>query len=472
MSDFVRDNCGIFLAHSLKDAYDGIDSEQHRGQEAAGIAALNDNGIDTVKWKGRVKDFSLDALQYMFPSHKYSLFAGHVRYATKGRKEKILFDAHPHVIGGKTIERSDHIFVHGADASIIHNGQVDTTAILPEIDETQLKTDCDTEAFLHLYKKKGIENLIRTVPDSYSAVIFDRTSFVAYAFRDRHGRMPCWLGKDSSGKYIIASEDSAMRKNYWTPIREVKPGELIRISRAGDFHSEQIAEQKPFHCIFQRTYVESPDSTHDGILISTMRERLGQVLAEEHPVRDADIITYVPRAPKPAALGYARTLGLENNFTDVFYKSKYKRIFIESTQSQRDNAADDEILMFPYVDLKGKNVVIIDDSIIRGTESRRAAKLAREAGADRIHFLVYTMPIGAELNGVKYGCEWGVDMPPSPPEEWTYAIRKFGDIEGIKNHLGVDELYYISEQGMLQGVSMTPNKTCYWCMGGPKRYPD
>ena len=158
MSEYIRHNCGLAAAHTLHDVYSFMKSLQHRGREAAGIAAIGDHTIDVIKWTGPVDFFDLTDLHKIFPKPQYHTYMGHVRYATRGRKDQLLNDAHPHTIGGEIDDRGSHIIIHGCDIAGVHNGQGDLESV-SQVDCGSLRTGCDTEALLHLYRSQGAQGL-------------------------------------------------------------------------------------------------------------------------------------------------------------------------------------------------------------------------------------------------------------------------------------------------------------------------
>ncbi len=477
MTEIIRENCGIVLSYSLADAYNEIKLLQHRGQEAAGIEGFNGNGIDSVKWAGSVDAFSLDNLDKLLPGRDYKIYAAHVRYATKGRKDRLLQDAHPHTIGGDRIDRGNHIITRRAKKSIIHNGQIDPH-FLKKVNKSLLKSDCDSEALLHKYDSDGIKDIIRTIPGTYSAIIFDSEKGEALAFRDSHEIRPLCMGiKD--GKYIFASETRPLERHGGRYLRDVYGGEVIYLDFDGKISkSVQYAAADPRHCFFELTYLHHYDSHVGGKRISETRRNLGIAAAKEFHPSGIQIISYVPKAPEYAAMGYAEAyakiygLNFDNIFRHVYYKMSDTRTFIQSYQDQREEHIGKNLFVFDNIEVKDKVVLVIDDSIIRGTESRRAVELLREKGPAAIYFVSYTPPVGIISGKINYGCEQGVDMPPNPEvllESYTYIIRKGGSIDGVRAEIGADKLYYLSRKGMLSALGMDKS-ACHRCIGGPRVY--
>ncbi len=476
MPEYVRENCGLTLAYSLPDAYNGIKLLQHRGQEATGIEGINGYGIDAVKWIGNVDAFSLSNLERLLPGRNYKMFAAHVRYATKGRKERLLQDAHPHVIGGERIDRSTHVITRGAKKSIIHNGQVDQY-FLRDIDSSRLSSDCDTEALLHKYHNLGPEELVKYIPGAYSAIFFDAERNGAIVLRDVHEIRPLCIGiKD--GKYIFASETRPLQRHGGRYLRDVKGGEIIYVDFDGRIKSTQILRADPRHCFFEFTYLQYPDSYISGVKVSEARKWLGRAAADEFHPSGIDIVSYIPQSPEYAAMGYAEAyaeiygLNFDDIFQGVFYKISDERTFIKSKQSQREKHIESNLYMYDNANVEGKIVLLVDDSIIRGTESRRAVSLLREKNPAAIYFVSYIPPVGVIKNGIKSGCEEGVDMPPEPerlPEPYTYAIRKGGSVDGVRIEIGADKIHYLSKERMFSALGLD-DRACHRCLGGPRVY--
>ena len=198
MSDEIGHNCGLCVTHSLRDTYLFIQSLQHRGREATGIAAVGQGRIDVIKWKGPVNTFDLTDLYKIFPSHDYQSYMAHVRYATRGRKDRILEDAHPHVIGGKEENKGNHILIRDCEVVGVHNGQVNEE-YLGEVNKDVLRTGCDTESLLHFFRDKSEDEFLKQIPGSYTIAIADRKRKDIVVLRDRTGIKPGVLGwKDGS----------------------------------------------------------------------------------------------------------------------------------------------------------------------------------------------------------------------------------------------------------------------------------
>ena len=457
----VRHNCGFCVAHTLHDAYAFIKALQHRGREAAGVAAIGDDTIDVVKWAGPVTRFDLKDLHKIFPADRYHTYMAHVRYATRGAKRDILKEAHPHVIGGTFHDRGDHHIYKGCRAAIVHNGQVPTEGFAPN------HNGCDTIALLEYFMRYGSHGVMRTVPPSYTMATADGRRPETIIMRDSLGMRPGSLGiKD--GKYCVTSEDIALRKRGASFQEDLKPGLIYYLSPKGSIRSEHVQEPQVRQCFFEYNYILHIDSLWEGVSVRRVRELLGEELAAEHPCEDADYVTYLPRCPEVAARRYSRKRDIP--FINVFYKMRGERSFLGSNQEERKNSIKQNLHLLPGCEelLKGKTVVLIDDSIIRGTNSYRARDLLFEAGVKKLYFLSYTPPIGViGDDGVERGCLFGVDMPPD--DEFIARARTQTEISKL---MGM-EVRYLSRSAMKRAfmkAGIEPDSLCTYCIGGSHPY--
>ncbi len=461
----VKHNCGIAVAHTLHDVYSFIKSLQHRGREACGIAAIG-NTIDVIKWSGGVSKVDLTDLYKIFNASDYRVFLAHVRYATQGREDKVLDDAHPHTIGGTKIHRGDHIIIKNCDAVIVHNGQIDVKKVFGKDDG-----ECDTKKILKMYWEKESHDIIKEIPGSYTLAIADKRRKEIIVMRDKYGMRPGVLGwKD--GKHCIVSEDIALKENGAKLIEELKPGSIYYLSHDGGFRRRDVTKPSPKHCFFEWNYISDVDSVLNGVSSRRLREELGKELAKEFPLKDADIITFLPRCPEVAARAYARILEVESKFTHLFYKLRGERSFQGTTQKDRQSSINSNLHLLPEFDnvLKNKKIVLIDDSTIRGTNSKRARDLLIAAGAKEIYLLNYTPKIGViGKDGKRRGCLFGVDMPP----EDNFVVlsqdkKKNRTDQEISKELGLN-LRFLSVEGMLKAferVGIKRENLCYFCIGG------
>ncbi len=460
----LRHNCGWSVAHSLHDAYSFVRSLQHRGREATGIAAISRERIDVVKWKGEVRRFDVDDLHEIFPGHNYDTFFSHVRYATRGRKDKLLEDAHPHVLGGKMIDREDHVFFLDCDAAIVINGQTDDR-YFNGIDLNLVRGGCDTEKLLHYYRQRGLQALMREVPGAYSGAIADRNNRGVFVFRDRFANRPGALGwKD--GKYVAASEDIAFKENGGEVTEDLMPGYVYILSHNGDYKKEKIIEpENPAHCMFCWNYLAKRNSILDGIGVGVLRRYLGEECANEFLPEGLDFVSFVPRCPGIAAASYHRKTGIP--FKKVFYKMRGERSFQGSNIDERADSINSNLHLSPHIgdSLRDKVGLFIEDSIVRGNVMRRVKHLLYEEAKMRSAYIIsYTPPIGViGSDGVGRYCDCGVDMP----EGDDFIARRRNNDE-ISRELGLS-VNYLSIQGFFNAfkrAGMPSENLCTFCIGG------
>jgi amidophosphoribosyltransferase len=463
----IRHNCGIVVTHTLHDAHSFLSSIQHRGREAAGIAAIGPNGIDVVIWSGKVDAFDYKDLQAIFPGTEYHTYFAHVRYATRGRKDKILEDAHPQVLGGTVINRGDHIFIKNCDAAIIHNGQISLADL--DVGKEWPADTSDTKAALHYYWKKGAREFITKIKGAFTVAIADKRLKHILVMRDQHEIRPGVIGRKDE-KYVIASEDIAFRQNGANRVRDLRGGSIYYMSPEGDLEEEKVVEPNRKHCVFEYQYIGHVDSVQDGVSVQFMRSRFGHNLAKEHTF-DADIVSYIPRCPTDAAIAYAHKLGLP--CYQLFYKKRGERSFQGSDQTSRQKSIKSNLGVNPrfLTQIKGKRIILMDDSIIRGTNSAVAIQLLKDAGASEVFMVAYTPKIGPIVNGCKHGCMYGVDMPPTDNFIARDGEKNRSD-ESISRVIGVTTKF-ASLQTMFDSFAdagIPKDKLCYHCMGGPKPF--
>jgi len=464
----VRHNCGLAVAHSLDETYALLASLQHRGRDAAGIAAIGDGRIDVVKWAGRVESFGIKGLHEILGAGKrrYDLFLGHVRYATRGRKDQILEDAHPHVIGGEWHDRGSHILIVDCESAAVHNGQVAQPYFQSIAAATpQLRTSCDTEALLHLFRQIGEQQLLRQVHGAFTLAIADRLRRDVIVMRDRTGIRPGVLGV-KGGIYSVASEDVAFTENGGEVVEDLEPGTLYHLTADGRYTRERIVPSVPRHCFFEWTYIGNRNSDLSGIKVRRLRAALGEALAAEFRPGDADLVTYLPRCSDIAARSYADAAQLD--FAPTLYKVKDERAFQGADAAERTRSISTNLYLLPNAAeiLHGKAVIMIDDSTIRGTNARRARELLLSAGARKVYLANYIPPVGIIPDDtVPRGCEFGVDMPPDSAD----FIARGRSIDQISDALSM-QVAYLSLDGLLrtfERLGMPRDNLCYFCVGGP-----
>ena len=351
--------------------------------------------------------------------------------------------------------------------AIVHNGQV-SDEYLYGVDRAFLRSGSDTEALLHIYREIGERGLMNRVPGAYTMAIADTARKEVIVMRDRTGIKPGVLGyKD--GKYGVASEDIAYRKGHGRFEADLTPGTVYYLSSNGAFpRLDAVVGPAMSRCFFEYNYVADMDSVMDGVSVRTVRQALGSALADEYPVQDADLVTFMPRCPEPAAKVYAAEI--RKPFESIFYKLRRERSFMGSSGADRENSIGLNLHILDRADVRGKNVVVVDDSTIRGNNSRRGIELLRAAGVRRIYYLNYTPMIGiVGEDGVPRGCEFGVDMPPeeSPPDHEFIARGRTR--EEIAEKMGVDDVYFLSYGGMLRAFErsgISGSDLCTYCIGG------
>ncbi len=463
----VHDQCGYCLAHTLHDCLNFTKRLQHRGRDAFGIVAMGFNRIDAGKWLGQARNVDIFDLHKIFPSSDYHTYFGHVRYTTQGKKneqlETLLNEAHPQVIGGKYEYRDSHLIIRNCDAAMVHNGQVDRKHFTG-LDQTLLKTTCDTEALLHFFYRHGERGLLNEIPGAYSLAIADKRHKNAIVLRDRHGMRPGVLGL-KGGKFCVSSEDSALLEEGGHYFEDLMPGRVYYLHPQGSYHAEQVVNPVPQNCFFEWNYNADTHSILSDISVRVLRARLGAALAQEFRPEGVDVVTFLPRCPELAAIRYAREAGLP--FLPVFYKLDDERAFQGPTKEERKASIKKNLYLLDGVveALRGKHVLMIDDSIVRGNNSKYAGEILYTQGqAGKVSLGSCTPPIGIiGDDDIARGCEFGVDMPPTD----TFIARGRSR-EEISKELGM-EVGYLSREGMsrvFESMGMPREHLCMYCIGG------
>jgi len=450
MGDQLHDACGVVGVYrpggeASRIAFFGIFSLQHRGQESAGIATFDDSHREHLhRGNGLVAGVFNE---YDLENLPGELAIGHTRYSTTGIT---------------SVENSQPIRVSGPNGTIFvaHNGNiVNSVALREELEEKGVRflttSDSEVAAFLLAYSpgltwEDRIKSFMTRAQGAYSFTIL--TDEAVYGVRDPHGFRPLCYG-ELDGGWIIASETCALDNVGGLLVREIEPGEILKISSEGIATTQGIVKQKQF-CIFENIYFSRPDSILNGGRVYSNREKMGAQLFRESHV-PADIVTAIPDSAIPASIGYANESGLP--YRETLIKNRNSgRTFIEPTQALRE--AGVRAKYTPLVEnIKGKKVILIDDSVVRGTTTRQVIKLLRTAGAKEIHLRVSSPPI-------KFSCHYGVDMP--NPDELIASNRTLIDIQ---KELGVDSLAYLEMQGLKQSVNGSSDSYCDACFTG--NYP-
>jgi len=460
----ANSKCGIFVAHSLHDVYKGLALLQHRGEDNAGIAALiqGGKGIDILRWSGMVQDFSRDTAEKLLEGG--SLFIGEVRYSTTStdKTDEELFEgALPRYLGGKITANYGapdypHRIIRGADFSIVHNGNL--MGVIPE------GKDTDTDVMLKYYtqqEKGGVEKIIENFPAAYSAAILDKNKDEISVFTDRYSIRPLWIG-EKDGRLVASSEDRAISEIGGKPIRQFRPGEIISIPKNGThFVSKQVVKRKKRPCFFERIYLGHVLSSYDGIINMDTRRRAGVSLALEY-TPDVDFVSYIPNAPEDFAKSYADFRNIP--FINIFYKIKPKRSFLGLNEKKRSKSIQHNLYVRDDIDLKGKRILLLDDSVVRFNNAPDSIKKLRIRDAAWVGLGVGTPPIGPIINNVMYGCDKGVDMPPLKD---NFAIRRYENLEEMSKAGLLDSIYYISKKGLSNALRRPLEKCCAFCIGEP-----
>ncbi|MGA2844027.1 MAG: amidophosphoribosyltransferase [Candidatus Acidiferrales bacterium] len=444
--DHFHDHCGVFgiFGHpeAAKMAYLGLYALQHRGQESAGIASTDGANVHVHKSLGHVQEIFTPDVIAQLPG---PAAIGHTRYSTAG--DTSLMNAQPVVID-----------CNKGKLALGHNGNLTNALEVRRRLEHRgsiFQSTSDTEVIVHLIARSSARNLSGAIADAlnqvegaYSLLLLTRDEI--YAIRDPRGFRPLCLGR-LNGAWVAASETCAFDLIDAEYVREVEPGEMVRISRSG-IESIRFAPEKPHqYCVFEHVYFSRPDSVVFGRPVNESRERLGRLLAQEHPAQ-ADLVTPVPDSGVPAAIGYAAESGIP--FQMGLIRNHYiGRTFIEPEQAIRDFGVKLKLNPVRRM-LEGKRVVLVDDSIVRGTTSRKIVRLMREAGATEVHVRISCPPTISP-------CYYGVDTPRR--EE---LIGANNSVEQIRQFLGADSLGYLSLKSMRAAVEDTEGKFCTSCYTG------
>jgi amidophosphoribosyltransferase len=447
--DKFHDECGVFgiwnHAEAANLAYLGLYALQHRGQESAGIAATDGQNFHVEKAMGWVADvFNKDRLRRL-PGHRA---IGHVRYSTAGASK--LRNAQP--ITANTAR---------GPIAIAHNGNLTNAEELRREMEREgaiFQSTSDTEVILHLLARapagpleEQLQAALGRVKGAYSLLIL--TPDAVYAVRDPHGFRPLGLGRLGTA-WVVASESCALDLIEATYEREVEPGEIVAISDAGVRSIRFAPATERLHCVFEYVYFARPDTVLWGRNVHTVRKALGRELAREHPV-EADIVIPVPDSGTSAALGFAEQAGIRYEL-GLIRNHYVGRTFIEPQQGIRHFGV--KVKLNPMREmLAGKRVVVIDDSIVRGTTSRKIVRMVRGADAREVHMRISSPPI-------HWPCYYGIDTPTRKE-----LIAASHGVEEIRRYLGADSLGYLSLEGMLKATGADPGSFCHACFTGNYR---
>ncbi len=446
----IKEYCGLFGIFGHPEAsrltYLGLYALQHRGEESAGIVTRDKANVYAHRGMGLVGDvFDEQTLG----SLKGNIAIGHVRYSTTG--SSLMKNAQPVLVD----------YSRGSIA-VAHNGNLVNAKELRDYLEAHgsiFQTTVDSEIIIHLLAKPSYRNFsealvgcLRQIKGAYSLVLLKDDELVGV--RDPFGFRPLCLGK-LKGTYVLASESCALDLIEAKYIRDIEPGEIVFINKKG------IRSIKPFskknkhsYCIFEHVYFARPDSKVFSENVHLVRQNLGRHLAREHPV-DADVVIPIPDSGNSAALGYSYESGIV--FDSGLTRNHYiGRTFIQPSQFIRDFSVKVKFNPLKEV-LKGKRVVVIDDSIVRGTTCRNRVRNLRRAGAKEIHMRISCPPI-------KFPCFYGIDFPTRKE-----LIASKRSVKKIAEFLGVESLGYLSVEGLLDSVSFPKENYCTACFTG--KYP-
>lgn len=444
----VHEECGIFGILSpekqelARDVYYGLFALQHRGQESAGIAVgYEDNRVAYYKNMGLVNAVFGEEELRLLPATNTAI--GHVRYSTMGSSNVV--NAQPIVFYGRF-----------GRMAVAHNGNIVNA---PNIKQRMIlkghifQSSTDSEvlaAAINDYAtesvEQGIYDACKNFVGAFALVVLAEGKL--YAVRDSHGLKPLIMGRKDNG-VVFASESCALDAIDAEIVRDVAPGEIITVNADGSFTSRFFAKQTKRPCIFEYVYLSRSDSTLDGVSVYESRYNCGRILAEMFKI-DADIVSGVPDSAIVSARGYSDASGIP--YVDALSKNRYVgRSFIQPSQSQRENSVKIKLTAF-RANIQGKRLILLDDSIVRGTTSKKIISLLRKNGAKEVHMMVAS-PI------VKCPCYFGVDM-----DTKEQLIGGYRDEEEICNLIGADSLHYIPLEKLKEACGA--GEFCTGCFDG------
>ena len=449
LSDKFHEECGIFGIYGHAEASTltqlGLFAQQHRGQEACGIVSSDGTDLHQFRSQGLVADvLGEDVLRKLIGSSAI----GHTRYSTSGRNT--IKEVQPFAVTCQ----------HG-DIAVCHNGNLPFAAARRrelEKDGAIFSSTSDTETILHSIARTpagdivdSIEKVLKEIEGAFSLLFLTAGKLIAV--RDPRGFRPLNLGKLGDA-WCLASETCAFDLIDAEYVREVEPGEMLIIDENGIESRRPFPVKQPAVCTFEHVYFSRPDSIIFGRSVNESRHKMGKQLAIEHPV-DADIVVPVPDSGVAAAIGYAKQSDI--NFRQGIIRNHYVgRTFIEPTQSIRSFGV--RLKLNPVKDLiEGQRVVLIDDSIVRGTTSKKIVQMVREAGATEVHMRLSCPP-------TTHSCYYGVD---TPHRQDLIASRMSN--EEIREYIGADSLGYLSLEGMMAAIGIDQSASCTACWSG--HYP-
>ncbi|MSQ15938.1 MAG: amidophosphoribosyltransferase [Dehalococcoidia bacterium] len=450
MHDKPKEACGVFGVYSpgedvARITFYGLYALQHRGQESAGIASSDGNRIYLELGMGLVSQvFDEKTLQQL---HGH-IAIGHTRYSTTGSSTKN--NAQPFLVEGLA-----------GQLALAHNGNaINADYLQSELLQKgrHFDSSTDSEVIAQLIAEtpgkdwpERIRHVMRRIEGAYCLVMMTKDALIAV--RDPLGVRPLCLGKLGEG-WVIASESCALDHLGAEFIRDVEPGEIIYIDSSGFSSYQSPDPPSRAFCVFEYVYFARPDSVINGKLTYMARERMGEILAEEHPV-DGDIVIGTPDSAIPAAIGYSKQSGIP--YSEGLIKNRYVgRTFIQPDQRIRELGVQLKFNPLPEV-LRGKRIIVIDDSIVRGTTTSRVVSLLRKAGAKEVHLRICSPPI-------QNPCFFGVDMATRGE-----LIAAYKSVAEVGECVGADSLGYLSIKGLVEAIGLPQDNFCLACLTG--EYP-
>jgi len=451
-----KEKCGLFGIYgdpnAVEKAYLGLHSLQHRGQESAGIASSDGREIQCYTGMGTVRRVFRTGSNVL-KTLANPIAIGHVRYSTTG--------------GSKSTNCQPLLLEYSrGQVAVAHNGNLINAMLLRDEYEAYgsiFKSTSDTEIITHLLAKPThiskpdpLAHVLNHLQGAYSLVFLfaDRIE----AARDPYGIRPLCIGQTGQGAYVVASETCAFDSIGAEFVREVEPGEIVRLDKNGLSSRFFVTPGSvtPAHCIFEHIYFAKQNSTIFGENVHELRKKLGRRLAIEHPI-DADVVIPVPDSGTSAAVGFAEKSGIP--FDMGMVRSHYiGRTFISPDQKQRELEVNLKLQVIKQV-VANKRVVVVDDSIVRGTTTRGKIRAIRQAGAKEIHMRVSCPPL-------RFPCFYGIDFP---TKEELLANNR--DLDQIRDFLGVDSIGYMSLEGLLSCAILPADHYCTACWTGQYRIP-
>lgn len=440
-----HEECGVYgvFAHDEDVSaltYLGLYALQHRGQESAGIAVTDGAWMDVTRGMGLVNEVFRHQVPHM--DNQY-IAIGHVRYSTTG--SSLLQNTQPLIVN-----------YSGGKISLAHNGNLTNAMEIRkklEDDGTIFQTSIDTEVILNLIARSRKETVEERLVDSlnqvkgaYCITLMTETKLIGA--RDPQGFRPLCLGKLENG-WVLSSESCGLDVIGAEFVRDIEPGEMVIIDDSGIKSVRFAPKQQLASCIFEYIYFARPDSVIDGQSVHDARFMMGRILARESKFK-GDIVISVPDSGTTAATGYAYEAGIP--FVEGLMKNRYiGRTFIQPTQKKRDTAVQLKLNAIRSV-VEGKSVIMVDDSIVRGTTSGKIVKMLRNAGAKEVHMCVSSPPIG-------FPCYYGIDT--SVRKELIAAKKS---VEEIRQYIEADSLHFLSIEGLKESLTaVNPNNMCYAC---------